>query len=201
MPSFSTCKRIYGTNDYVGTPVTTIGEAHKAYSDMVMEETFKRDIQYQIGYFYDYYHDDYRNDLNDLNPADDPKKEPVGIKFVGTTQQTYSKDYIDFHLQLLPSQGDVVDYYDQMFRERYGAEHPCGLYVDIHDSKGKYNRWLVVGMANYNDLQFPTYELLRCDHVFQWIYNGKKYFCPGVLRSQNSYVCALGESNLVSKTL
>jgi hypothetical protein len=55
------------------------------------------------------------------------------------------------------------------------------------DESGRYNRWLIVDKANYNSNQFPTFEILRCDKVFQWIHDNKKYQCAGVLRSQNSY--------------
>jgi len=54
------------------------------------------------------------------------------------------------------------------------------------DESGRYNRWLIVDKANYNSNQFPTFEILRCDKVFQWIHDNKKYQCAGVLRSQNS---------------
>ncbi len=82
---------------------------------------------------------------------------------------------------------ELVPYYRECFIDRYDADFPVGLFVSIPDSKKKYNRWLVVDRANVNDPQFPTYEILRCDYVFQWIHKGGKYQMPGVLRSQNSY--------------
>ena len=36
-------------------------------------------------------------------------------------------------------------------------------------------------------MQFPTYYALPCDHIFQWVHDGKKYQMAGVTRSQNSY--------------
>lgn len=187
MPSFSTYKQLYGANNYVDTPVTTIGEAHKFYSDMVMEETWWRDIESQVAYLYDYYHDDYKTKFLNLDPVNDPKKVPIDIKYIAHTSQTYSKDIVTYHIQLRPSQECNVDYYKEYFEDRYGATFPNGLYVDIRDNKGRYNKWLIVAIANFYDSQFSTYEVLPCDYVFQWIINNKKYYMSGVLRSQNSY--------------
>lgn len=61
------------------------------------------------------------------------------------------------------------------------------VYVDIPDANGKYNKWLVAATANYYDMQFPSFEILPCDKIFRWVYEGVKYQMAGVLRSQNSY--------------
>jgi hypothetical protein len=120
--------------------------------------------------------------LDDLHPMDDKNKIPIDIKFIRHESQTYQKDAITFWMQLMPGQECNVDYYDKMFG-RYFARFPVGLFCDIQDESGKYNKWLVVNTANYNQNQFPTWELLRCDYVFRWIHNGKRYECPGVLQS------------------
>jgi hypothetical protein len=88
---------------------------------------------------------------------------------------------------LQPGQECNVDYYPKLFADRYDALFPIGLYVDIMHEDGTYNKWLVVDKANYNGNQFPTFEILRCDFIARWIYNGHRYECPAVLRSQNSY--------------
>ena len=85
-----------------------------------------------------------------------------------------------------PSQEMNVDYYPSFFIDRYSATFPVGLYCDILDESGKYNRWLIVATANYNVSQFPTFSVLRCDKVFDWVLKGKKYQVAGCLRSQNS---------------
>jgi len=85
-----------------------------------------------------------------------------------------------------PGQKCNLDYYDEVLGKRYDSIFPIGTYVDIMHEDGTYNKWLVVDKANYNGNQFPTFEILRCDFVAQWIYKGKKYQCPAVLRSQNS---------------
>ena len=165
----------------------TIGQVHKDQSDMIMEQTWWNDIAARIGYFYDYAHDTHIKQLNDLHPTEDSYKIPMDIKFIVNSSQTYSKDDVTYHLQLRPSQqSNVIPYYKECFENRYAADFPVGLYVDIEDSKGVWNRWLVVATANYNDPQFSTYELLRCDKIVNYIFDGKKYFIPSVCRSQNS---------------
>lgn len=166
----------------------TIGQAHKAQSDMVMEQTWWNDISSRVGYFFDYEHDKDVHRLNNFNPKDYDYLIPMDIKYLANSSQTYAKDDITYHLQLRPSQDlNVVPYYKECFEDRYDATFPVGLYVLIEDSKGIWNRWLVVSTANYNDVQFPTFELLRCDKVLNLIIDGKKYYVPAVLRSQNSY--------------
>lgn len=164
------------------------GRARKMESDQIMLNTWWEDIQSQWAYAYDMFHDvgDEHFELYDLHPQDDSNKVAVPIKFIRHASQTYAKDPVTYWLQLQPGYGDVVDYFDE-YRSKYGNFHPVGLYFDIMDEDGKYNKWLCVNTANYNQNQFPTYELLRCDYLFQWIHKGHKYECPGVLQSQNSY--------------
>lgn len=165
------------------------GRARKKYGDQIMLNTWWNDEQAQIGYLYDIYHDTgkERFKLDDLHPQDNPDKTPIPMKFIRHAAQTYSQDPVTYWLQLQPGQECNLEYYDEMFAKRYGAKWPVGAFLDVCDESGKYNKWLVVNTANYNQNQFPTWELLRCDYLFQWIHNGKRYECPGVLRSQSSY--------------
>ena len=164
-----------------------IGQVHKEQSDMIMEKTWKTDIAARIGYFYQYSDDTHVHQLNNLHPENDSYKIPLDIKFIVASSQTYSKDAITYHLQLRPSQtSDAIPYYKELFEDRYDATFPVGLLCDIEDNKGRWNKWMVVATANYNDPQFSTYELLRCDKVINYIFDGKKYYIPAVLRSQNS---------------
>lgn len=178
----------------------TIGQVHKEQADMIMEKTWNRDIAARVGYFYNYTDDTHVHQLNDLHPEEDSYKIPLDIKFIVASSQTYSKDAITYHLQLRPSQtSDAVPYYKELFEDRYDATFPVGLYCDIQDNKGKWQRWLVVAGANMRDPQFSTYELLRCDKVINYILDGKEYFIPAVLRSQSSYNSGLwisGRSHL-----
>ena len=173
----------------INTP-TTHGRVRKMQSDQIMLNTWWDDIQEQTAYIYDYYHDQKSFEalqLDDLHPQDDGEKTALPIKFIRHAKQTYDKDQVTFWLQMQPCQQCNIDYYDDVLAKRYGALFPIGLYVDIMHEDGTYNKWLIVDKANYNGNQFPTFEILRCDKVFQWIYNDRKYQCAGVLRSQNSY--------------
>ena len=168
----------------------TQGRAHKSQSDMVMDITWDRDIQAQTAYIYDYYHDLKSTEklkLDNLNPTNDECKTPLNIKFIRHSKQTYDKDQVTFWLQMRPGQKCNLDYYDNVLGNRYDTLFPIGLYVDVMEEDGNYYKWLVVDRANWNGNQFPTFEILKCDKVFQWIHNNAKYQCAGVLRSQNSY--------------
>lgn len=181
MPSLSAYKKnlqSYGKNN---------SEARKSQSDMVIENTWWEPIGAYTAYIYDFYHDSQPLVLDNLDPVHDNKKTPIDIHFIRNRSQSYGEDSVAYHLQLRPSQECSLSYYNECFEKRYDQHWPCGLYIDIPDSKGRYNRWLIVQEANSNDPQIPTYEILRCDYVFQWIYKGKKYQCAGVRRSQNSY--------------
>ncbi len=178
MPSLEMYKKILSSK--------TIGEAHKLESDMVMEATWDTDINTRVCYLYDYWHDDHRTQLTNLDPVNDPKKVAISLKWRKSSNQTYDKDTVTHHIQMKPSQEMNVDYYPEFFGNRYDATWPVGLYVDIPEEDGVYNRWLIVGVANYHVPQFPTFEVLPCDKVFNWIHKGKKHKVAGCLRSQNS---------------
>ena len=166
----------------------TVGRARKKQSDMIMDATWWGDIQSQVAYMYTYSHDvgDERFKLSDLHPENDANKTPIDIKFIRHESQTFSKDNVTFWLQLRPGQECVLDYYADELGNKYESIWPVGCYLDIMAEDGKYNKWLVVNTANYWQSQFPTYQLLKCDYLLQWIFKGKKCECPCVLVSQNS---------------
>jgi len=165
----------------------TDGKAVKNEADLGTEYTWNTDVASRVGYLYDWYRDKHKTQLDNMLPETDDLKIPIDIKYFINEYQSLSKDAVAYHIQLRPSQECNVPYYEEYFAIKYGAHFPIGLYIDIPDSKGIYNRWLVVGEANYNDAQFPTYKVLRCDYVVNAIIEGVKYYFPVVLRSQNSY--------------
>lgn len=167
----------------------TGGRARKAESDNVMLWSWDEDIQSQTAYFFDYYHTipENRLKLEGFDPNDDPYPTPIEIKFIAHSKQTYEKDEVTMHIQFQPGHTCSVDYYDQVFGRRYNARYPVGLYCWIKGEDDIYRRWLVVGSADLDRNQFPTWEVLRCTDVFRWIKNNKYYEFPGVSRSQNSY--------------
>lgn len=181
MPSMDLYRKLHGSH--------TIGREHKQQSDMVMNATWNNDIGACVAYLYDYYHDvesfeKYK--LRDLHPEGDDQKIPIDIKFQEYSSQTFSKDKVTFHLMLRPGQECNVPYYDEKYGP-YESIFPTSLYVDIPDEAGQYNKWLVVNTANYYGPQFPTFEILPCDYVFQYVFEGKKYQIAGNTRGLNSY--------------
>ena len=194
MISFGDYKQMYKHN--------TPGRARKAESDNIMLNTWWEDIQSQTAYIYDYYHDmksDEAFKLNDLHPQEDEQKTALPIKFIRHQKQTYDKDQVTFWLQMQPGQQCNLDYYDDALGKRYETQFPIAVYVDVMQEDGTYNKWLVVDKANYNGNQFPTFEILRCDKIFQWVHKGKKYQCAGVLRSQNSQIVRFIKETLCRK--
>ena len=174
----------------------TVGKAHKKQSDLVMDKTWNTDIASVVGYFYDYDNDTHPRQFNNMDTLNDKYKIPIDVKHFASASQTYSKDVVTYHIQFRPHQdSDVVPYYKERFENRYNAMFPVGLYVDLPDSEDRMNRWLCVAGANFNDGQFPTYEVLRCDKIINFIFEGKKYYVPAVLRSQNSYNSGVWQDN------
>ena len=170
--------------------VSKVGQAHKVESDMIENATWWNAIESRVGYFYDYYHDlksDEALKLRDLHPENDKYKVPIDIKYFRHTSQTLDKDQTSFHLRFRPGQKCTVSYFDEEYGDKYQSLFPVGLYCDIPDANGIYNKWMVVAPANFYDMQFPSFEILPCDRIFQWIFEGKKYQMVGVGRSQNSY--------------
>ena len=180
MPSLSMQKRL---NDLKGK---TLGQVHKYESDRIMEATWYNDIDARIGYLYDQAHDDEFEVKDDLHP-EKTSKIPVEIKFFEMEYNSLAKDEVSQHIMFKPSYKPNVPYYDDKFAKPLHAEFPIGLYIDVADSRGDYQRWLIVGQYREHSNQFPSYLVLPCDHKLQWIYQGKKYESWCVLRSQSSY--------------
>ena len=165
------------------------GQSHKNQADNILENTWYEDLATRTCYLFDYYHDDEPTKLDDLTP-NETIQVPIDVKYIVNSSQSLAKDQISYHVMLKPSEegkDELVPYYKEFFKDRYDATFPVGLYLLVPDAKGKYNRWLIVDRANVNDPQFPTYEILRCDKVIQYVFENVKYQIASVLRSQNSY--------------
>lgn len=171
-------------------PNMKLGEIHKRDSDFIMEATWNTDIAAKTAYMYDYFHDNHVEQIAGLNPEKDLNKVPVEIKFSRNASQTFEKDTVTFRIQFKPSfdytQTDLK-YYDDLYSNIYDSMFPIGMYIDIPDEKGKYNKWLIVNIANFYVNQFPTYEVLPVNYVLKYVYKSIKYTVPVVLRSQSSY--------------
>lgn len=188
MPSLSKYKT------YLSHQGDIVGRAHKSNSDMIMEQTWDRDIQSKKCYIYDYYHDD-QPWLRDGMTYENTTKTPIDAKFIITTGQSLDKDRVTVMLQFRPSEkvrfneGDDLYYYETDYRGKYNCDYPCGMYVDVPDENGVYHKWIICARQIGN--QFQKYLILPANYRFSWVEsNGNKRVIRrvwGATRSQNSY--------------
>lgn len=183
MPSLANYKKQLGSH--------SLGEARKIESNKIYEASWYGDITAKTAYIYDFFHDDEPLIFKGMHPEKSKTKCPIDIKFIINSYNSESKDEVGKHIQFKPSFDwrDIpkLSYYKE-FEDKYGTEYPLSLYLDIYDDTLKaYRKWLCVEFANTLGNQFPTWYILPCDHLFQWVSGGIKYQMCGVSRSQNSY--------------
>lgn len=180
MPSFTEYQRLMLNKG------NTVGLVHTHESQDIVEYTWYDDPASCIGYLYSYEYDDEPDKNIGLHPEKSKTKIPVDVKFLISSYQSLNKDNVDYRIMFKPSYKRNVPYYNELFENKCGSEFPVALYLDLPDEKGIYRRWLIVAGANTDNRDFPNWSILFCDYNFKWIYNGKKYSCWGVGRSQNS---------------
>ena len=116
---------------YLSNRGNTIGQTYKSNADMIMEQTWDRDIQSKKCYIYDYYHDD-QPWLRDGMTYENTTKTPIDAKFIITTGQSLDKDRVTVMLQFKPSEkvrfrkGDDLYYYETDYRGRYNCGWGAG---------------------------------------------------------------------------
>lgn len=166
MPSLSKLKEIYRNQD--GSAVS-LGEIRSEASDLIMESTWDGDPQSRIAYIYDYFHDNESSMAYKLNSPKDSLKIPVHIKFIVHSYNADGKDQVSYHIQFKPSYSCSLDYYEQSYEKKYGAQFPIGLYIDIPDRKGSYRRWLIAEDGSRYDLPFDKYCVYPTNYLLHWI--------------------------------
>ena len=176
-------KRAHG----IGSGINTTGQRHSYEAQDIIEATWYDDPASCVGYLYDYTHDDEPNKNKGLNPEQSQTKTPVELKYILSSYRTLSKDEVDSRIMFKPSYRCNVPYYKKLFEEPTDSTFPVGMYLDLQDEAGSWNRWLVVSTASINNHDFPTWSILPCGHKFQWVFDGKKCEMWGVERSQSSY--------------
>lgn len=162
MPSFESLKRVSGAPK-------TLGQVRRDNSNLIMEATWDGDPQSRIAYLYDYFHDSEPNLSYNLSSNHDVLKREVPIKFIVHSHNSDGNDQVSYHIQFKPSYSCDIDYYDEMFHRRYGAEFPIGLYIDIPDGKGIYRRWLIVEDGSRYDLSFDKYCVYPVNYQLMWV--------------------------------
>ena len=179
----------------------TQGEFRKNISDEIINYTWYEDIASRNMYIYDWYHDlksSEKNLLHNLNPVEDETKQPLEIKYTKNKSQSFGSDQVEYHIQMRPGQTCNVDYYQDIYSDVYGSIFPVGLYGDIINANGIYNRFLVVSTADYYVNQFPTYAVLPCNYVVDWVYENVKYNMAGVVIPSSSYSDGISTGTVIS---
>lgn len=195
MPSLDTARRV---NQTKWNNARTVGQIIKEQSDFAMEDTWYHDPQSKVCYLYDYYHDDSPT-LNKGMTYENTTKCMIDAKFIITKYSSISSDQVEYHLMFRPSQprvfteGDELYYYETDYAGRYRSEFAVGLYVDIPDDTGLYQRWLVVAKEIGN--QFVKFSVLPCSYKLCWIElkdnKRVKRQMWGCLRDQKSYTSGI----------
>lgn len=164
----------------------TNGQQHAVDAQNIIENTWYDDMASTIGYFYDYYHDDEVDIYTDLHPEQSKTKIPIDIKYILSSYRSLAKDEVDSRIMFKPSYVCNISYYEEKFKKLTGSTFPVGLYCDIKNEHGVWQRWLVINTANAINHDFPTWSILPCGYRFQWVVDGKKCEMWGVERSQSS---------------
>lgn len=173
--------------DYQQSLNMTNGQRHSYEAQDIIEHTWYDDPASMVAYFYDYEHDDEKDKNVGLHPECSKTKIPIDIKYMLSSYKSLNKDEVDLRIMFKPSYKCNVPYYKEKFIDTVSGVFPTGLYCDIKDEKGIWNRWLVVATASLYNHDFPTWAILPCGYKFQWMNNGKKMELWGVEQSQNSY--------------
>ena len=178
-------------NDYKQTltmgNVHTNGQRHSYEAQDIIEHTWYDDPASMVAYFYDVDHDDEPSKNTHLNPEKSESKIPIDIKYMVNSYRSLSKDEVDIRIMFKPSYVCNIPYYKEKFEDITHATFPTGLYCDVKNEHGIWNRWLVVSTADMSNHDFATWAILPCGYKFQWMYKGKKQELWGVERSQSSY--------------
>ena len=197
MPSFEDMQNRYQN-------IGSHGQQLKEMSDMVMQHTFDNDIATRLCYIYDYYHDDqFKEGLRGYDPSLSKEKIPVKLKFIIKEYKSASKDDPEYHIMFEPDVWNSMSCKPQWFVDEYeklGIRFPVGLYVDIPDDRGIYQKWLIF----YDEVanQFPKFGVIRCNYLFTWIkddgihrYKRKIW---GTERSQSSYTSGTWQGHVLN---
>lgn len=141
------------------------GEVLRKQSDIVVEATFNQSVSHR----------------------------KVMVKWINSGLPHFDEwrdELLDAHIEQKSKfniNGDELTYWLR-FRPHAHIDHPeirVGSYVNIPDSDGNYETWLIVHVDDDNEQKW--FQILKCNYVFQWIHKGKIYKCLGCERYANSY--------------
>lgn len=156
---------------YLSAHGANIAQVRRNQTDFTINATFDHDPTYRQIYI--------------LTPEGWKWEE---AKYQFHNAQSIAKDKVDNYLQFRPK-----------------VHYPIGCYVMIPDDTDpvlhftedelenpflcweKYHKyfWFIAERDNQN--AYVRYNVLPCNHVFKWIYDGQKYSVLGSIRAANSY--------------
>lgn len=147
----------------------TAGENKTYQSNQIMAMTWDNDPDAKLCYIYDAFHDDEPEKLYGMSPHKSKVKIPVKCKVHKYSENSDDKDQVSYHLQFMPDYENIVPYYEHDYTNVYGSRFPIGLYIDIPNSRGQYQRWLINDFADIYSNAFDKYNILPCNFRFRWI--------------------------------
>ena len=202
MPSFEEIQKMYQAVGMSGT----VGENLKNISDDLMDLTWDNDIQSKKCYIYDYFHDD-QKELSYGMTYENTTKTPIDAKFIVSQYGSISQDQVEYHLQFRPRQkltfeeNDDLYYFETDYHRKFKVQFPIGLYVDLPNDMGVYEKWMIVQKNIGN--QFIKYSILPCNYHLEWIkrdgHRKIKRKMWAVLRLQSSYNSGLWTDTYMTK--
>lgn len=202
MPSFEEIQKMYQAVGMSGT----VGENLKNISDDLMDLTWDNDIQSKKCYIYDYFHDD-QKELSYGMTYENTTKTPIDAKFIVSQYGSISQDQVEYHLQFRPRQkltfeeNDDLYYFETDYHRKFKVQFPIGLYVDLPNDMGVYEKWMIVQKNIGN--QFIKYSILPCNYHLEWIerdgHRKIKRKMWVVLRLQSSYNSGLWTDTYMTK--
>ena len=202
MPSFEEMQKMYQAVGMSGT----VGENLKNRSDDLMDLTWDNDIQSKKCYIYDFYHDD-QKDLSSGMTYENTTKTPIDAKFIVSQYGSISQDQVEYHLQFRPRQklafeeNDDLYYFETDYHRKFKVQFPIGLYVDLPNDMGVYEKWMIVQKNIGN--QFIKYSILPCNYQLEWIerdgHRKIKRKMWAALRLQSSYNSGLWTDTYMTK--
>lgn len=202
MPSYEEIQKMYQAVGMSGT----VGENLKNISDDLMDLTWDNDIQSKKCYIYDYFHDD-QKELSYGMTYENTTKTPIDAKFIVSQYGSISQDQVEYHLQFRPRQkltfeeNDDLYYFETDYHRKFKVQFPIGLYVDLPNDMGVYEKWMIVQKNIGN--QFIKYSILPCNYHLEWIerdgHRKIKRKMWAVLRLQSSYNSGLWTDTYMTK--
>lgn len=203
MPSLSIARKLANVSQ---DQKWTLGQDLKESSDDLMDLTWDNDIQSKKCYIYDYFHDD-QKELSYGMTYENTTKTPIDAKFIVSQYGSISQDQVEYHLQFRPRQkltfeeNDDLYYFETDYHRKFKVQFPIGLYVDLPNDMGVYEKWMIVQKNIGN--QFIKYSILPCNYQLEWIerdgHRKIKRKMWAVLRLQSSYNSGLWTDTYMTK--